>query len=104
LIAVVNCKPAAFLVSCLVALSSGAEPLRAARPGADHARTLAVGSAISMEEAVRIVEQRFHARVVKAQAQNANGRTVYVLKLLDDSGRVWTVHVDAANGSLQQAQ
>ena len=97
----VNCKPAALLVSCLVAVSSGADPLRAARPDADHARALAAGSAVSMEQAVRMVEQRLHARVVKAQAHNDNGRTVYVLKLLDDSGRVWTVHVDAASGSLQ---
>ncbi len=55
---------------------------------------------VSMDQAVKMVEQRFRARVVKAETQNEGGRTVYVLRLLDDSGKVWTVHVDAASGSI----
>jgi uncharacterized membrane protein YkoI len=47
------------------------------------------------------VEQRFHARVVKTQTQQDNGRTVYVMRLLSDSGKVWTVRVDAVSGSVQ---
>ena len=59
-------------------------------------------AAVSMDQAVRLVEQRFHARVVKAETQKDNGRTVYVLKLLSDStGKVWTVRVDAASGAVQ---
>ena len=57
-------------------------------------------SAISMDQAVRMAEQHFHARVVKAETEHDNGRTVYVLRLLSDAGRVWTVRVDAANGTL----
>lgn len=56
---------------------------------------------VSMEQAVHMVEQRFHARVVKAEVQKDNGRTTYVLRLLNDSGKVWTVHVDAASGAVQ---
>ena len=56
---------------------------------------------VSMEQAVRMVEQRFRARVVKAESHKDNGRTTYVLKLLDDSGKVRTVHVDAASGAVQ---
>jgi len=56
---------------------------------------------VSMEQAVRMVEQRYRARVVKAESRKDNGRTTYVLKLLDDSGKVWTVHVDAASGAVQ---
>jgi uncharacterized membrane protein YkoI len=48
-----------------------------------------------------MVEERFHARVVKAEAQKDNGRSVYVLRLLNDSGKVWTVRVDAADGAVQ---
>jgi len=55
---------------------------------------------VSMDQAVKMVEQRFRARVVKAETQKEGGRTVYVLRLLDDSGKVWTVHVDAASGSI----
>lgn len=55
---------------------------------------------MSMDQAVKMAEQRFHARVVKAEAEQENGRTVYVLRLLNEAGRVWTVRVDAASGAL----
>jgi uncharacterized membrane protein YkoI len=60
----------------------------------------ATGKQVSMDQAVRMVEQRYHARVVKAEAEDDNGRTVYLLRLLNDSGRVWTVRVDAVSGSV----
>jgi uncharacterized membrane protein YkoI len=56
--------------------------------------------AITMDQAVKMAEQRFKARVVRAEAQQDNGRTIYVLRMLADSGRVWTVRVDASSGSL----
>ncbi len=55
---------------------------------------------VSMDQAVKMAEQRFKARVVRAESQQDNGRTVYVLRLLNESGRVWTVRVDASTGSL----
>jgi len=55
---------------------------------------------ISLEQAVKMAEQKYKARVVRAESQNEAGRTVYVLRLLNDSGRVWTVRVDAATGNL----
>ncbi|HYL71802.1 MAG TPA: PepSY domain-containing protein [Steroidobacteraceae bacterium] len=57
-------------------------------------------SSVSMDQAVKMVEQRFRARVVKAESQRDGARTVYVLRLLNDSGRVWTVRVDAASGAI----
>ena len=82
-------------------------PLGAALPAASAAaaepvrHTLVASAAVSMDQAVKMVEQRFHARVVKAEAHKDNGRTVYVLRLLNDSGKVWTVRVEAADGSVQ---
>jgi len=55
---------------------------------------------MSMDEAVKMAEERFHARVVKAESQQDKGHTVYVLRLLNESGRVWTVRVDAASGAV----
>ena len=55
---------------------------------------------MSMDQAVKMAEQRFHARVVKAEAEQENGHKVYVLRLLSEAGRVWTVRVDAASGAL----
>jgi uncharacterized membrane protein YkoI len=56
---------------------------------------------MSMDQAVRMVEERYHARVVKAETEHDAGRTLYVLRLLNDAGKVWTVRVDAASGSTQ---
>jgi uncharacterized membrane protein YkoI len=65
----------------------------------EPARVASAG--VSVNQAVHMVEQRFHARVVKTQTEQDNGRTVYVMRLLDDSGKVWTVRVDATSGSVQ---
>jgi uncharacterized membrane protein YkoI len=56
---------------------------------------------VSMDEAVRMVEERYHARVVKAETEHDAGRTLYVLRLLNDAGKVWIVRVDATSGSVQ---
>jgi uncharacterized membrane protein YkoI len=48
-----------------------------------------------------MVEERYHARVVKAETERDEGRTVYVLRLLNDAGKVWTVRVDSLSGSVQ---
>ena len=56
---------------------------------------------MSMDQAVRMVEERYHARVVKAETEHDEGRTLYVLRLLNDAGKVWTVRVDAASGSVE---
>ena len=56
---------------------------------------------MSMDQAVRMVEERYHARVVKAETERGEGHTLYVLRLLNDAGKVWTVRVDAASGSVQ---
>ncbi|MGH8139645.1 MAG: PepSY domain-containing protein [Steroidobacteraceae bacterium] len=55
---------------------------------------------MSMDQAVKMAEQRFKARVVRAESQQNAGHTIYVLRLLNDSGRVWTVRVDASSGAV----
>ena len=73
-------------------------------PAAARAATARIGAVeqvrLSMAQAVRLVEQRFKARVVRAETRKDGGRTVYVLRLLDKSGRVFTVRVDAASGQI----
>ena len=82
-------------------------PVGAALPAASVAagepagRAVVASATVSMDQAVKMVEQRYRARVVKAEAHKDNGRTVYVLRLLNDSGKVWTVRVDASDGSVQ---
>jgi uncharacterized membrane protein YkoI len=84
-----NVLSRALLVVCLTVLAAGA------------ARAAASPPEIPMDQAVKNVERQYHARVVKAEAQHSDGRTTYVLKLLNDAGKVWTVRVDAASGAVQ---
>ena len=55
---------------------------------------------VSMDQAVKMAEQRYKARVVRAESQRNGVRTVYVLKMLNEAGHVWTVRVDASNGAI----
>jgi uncharacterized membrane protein YkoI len=58
---------------------------------------------LSMDEAVKSAEARFHATVVKAETQKEGARTIYVLRLYNKSaGKVWSVRMDAANGAVVQ--
>jgi hypothetical protein len=57
-------------------------------------------SGISLDRAVAMAEQRYKARVVRTSTSEADGRRVYVLRLLSDQGRVWTVRVDAETGAM----
>ncbi len=57
--------------------------------------------AISLDEAVSRAEQRYRARVVRTDVQDEDGRKVYVLKLLSEDGRVFTVRIDAATGRMR---
>lgn len=81
-----------------VLISAGPTVRAQERPWPDSV-TLAQAS-LSLEQAVRMAEQRFRARVVRAEARNEGDRTVYVLRMLNESGRVWTVRVDASNGTV----
>jgi uncharacterized membrane protein YkoI len=57
-------------------------------------------SGMSLDQAVSMVEKRFKARVVRTETRQDGDHKVYVLRLLNDAGRVWTVRVDAASGSV----
>ena len=75
-------------------------------PGAEAAGTAASGrvvlaeprDGISLDEAVSRAERQYHARVVRTDVQDEDGRKVYVLKLLSEDGRVFTVRIDAQSG------
>jgi uncharacterized membrane protein YkoI len=88
------------LLAAVVAALAGL-PAYAQRPAsaAAHGGPLAPVR-LSMAQAVQMVEQRFRARVVRAETTEQDGRTVYVLRVLDRSGRVFTVRVDAASGQI----
>jgi len=78
---------------------STAEPLRSPSPAAQF-ETLQ-RRAMSLDEAVALVQSRYDAKVVKAETVQQRGREVHRIRLLSPDGRVWTVSVDAASGEIR---
>jgi len=95
--ALVACGLCAAAVAIGAALGAASAPT----PHPDVAPLVMPRAGMSMDQSVRMVEERYHARVVKAETENGEGHTLYVLRLLNDAGKVWTVRVDAASGSVQ---
>jgi hypothetical protein len=60
-----------------------------------------VRDGISLDEAVRRAEAQYRARVIRTEVQDEDGRTVYVLKLMSEDGRVIMVRIDAATGRMR---
>jgi len=83
-----------WVVALLTAIAAAVPPARAEED--PHSVTVTV----SMDQAVKMAEQRFKARVVRAEAQRDGDSTIYVLRMLNESGRVWIVRVDASSGAV----
>jgi uncharacterized membrane protein YkoI len=84
------------LVAALVTATVAVPPARAD----EDRHSIKLSSTMSMDQAVKMAEQRFKARVVRAEAQQNGGNTIYVLRMLNESGHVWIVRVDASNGAV----
>jgi uncharacterized membrane protein YkoI len=85
----------------LLAVATVLAAVAPAAGAAEGQRGIAVAAAgVSMEQAVKMAERQFKAKVVRVETQHNDGHTVYVLRMLNESGRVWTVRVDASNGAL----
>ena len=85
----------AFTIACSPALADNRH-----RENEDRRPRAEEGARMSLDEAVRRAERAYHARVVKADSQNIDGRVTYVLRLVSDDGRVFTVRVDAQSGNM----
>jgi len=98
--------PAALAVIAFAPVSQAhSTPPRQASGGTNAVEPTQVFAAfqdgISLDEAVSRAEQRYRARVVRTDVQDEDGRKVYVLKLLSEDGRVFTVRIDAATGRMR---
>ena len=92
------------IVAVALALSAGSLIGRA-QPPPSASRVAASGPSahparLSMDQAVRLAQRRFRARVVRAETETQGDRTIYVLRMLDGNGRVFAVRVDAASGAI----
>jgi uncharacterized membrane protein YkoI len=57
---------------------------------------------LSREQAIALVQRRYHARVVRTTLIEQQGRHVYVFRLLSSGSHVWTVRIDAKTGAQLQ--
>jgi uncharacterized membrane protein YkoI len=61
----------------------------------------ALAHPLSREQAVALVEKRFHARAVRVDVVEESGRRVFSIRLLSGASKIWTVRVDAATGQIK---
>jgi uncharacterized membrane protein YkoI len=61
---------------------------------------IAQRGSLSLAQATAIAQGRFQGRVVRAETVQEGGRTVHVIRILGDDGRVRTVRVDAESGAI----
>ena len=54
----------------------------------------------SLDQVIAQIERKNKARVVRTDVVRQGGECTYVLRLLSDEGRVWTVRVDSRSGGL----
>jgi hypothetical protein len=99
-----NAVRSSVIVAVALALSAGSLIGRAQAPPPVSrvavSRPPAQPARLSMDQAVRLAQRRFRARVVRAETETQGDRTIYVLRMLDGSGRVFAVRVDAASGAI----
>ena len=55
---------------------------------------------LSAAQAARLVKQRYGGKIIKVQARNSSQGKVYRVQLLQDSGRMRNVRVDARSGAI----
>jgi uncharacterized membrane protein YkoI len=83
----------------IVAMLAFAPGISSAKHDKNHNEESARPAGISKDQAIEIAQRRYKARVVRAEASESGGRRVYVLRMLSDEGRVWTVRMDAQTGN-----
>lgn len=55
---------------------------------------------LSAAQAARLVKQRYGGKIIKVQAQKSPRGKVYRVQLLQNSGRMRNIRVDASNGAI----
>lgn len=99
---VAGAPPAAVAASRSPAVAFPGVEVQLARGGAPGDARIAQGrEGISLSEAIRLVEQRSGGQVLRAEAREEKGRTVYRIRVITDDGRVRTWHVDAESGRVR---
>ena len=60
----------------------------------------AFAGGVTLDQAVAQAEKRYNARVVNTETLQADGKTIYALRLLSADGHVTDIRVDASTGAV----
>jgi hypothetical protein len=94
-----RCRLPVLLLAVLAGVAPSVTVTAATVPDAAPWQAVALAR-LTLDQAIDMAERRFHARVVRAGMDEVDGRRVYVLRMLSEQGRVWTVRVDAESGQV----
>ena len=88
----------------LIVLLSALAPLDAQASGdvsASEVRRLeATGQILPLQAILSKARETKTGRVIDIELENKNGLWIYELELIEDSGRVWEMKINASNGAL----
>ena len=73
----------------------------------DHERALELqksGEILALEQILAISRQQIEGRVLEVELERERGVLIYELEILDDTGQVWELKLDATNGELIQRE
>jgi uncharacterized membrane protein YkoI len=62
------------------------------------------GDARPLSEILAAVREKFPGEVVKVEVERHDGRWVYELRILDDKGRLFELHVDAKTAAIDRVK
>jgi hypothetical protein len=94
-----RCRLPVLLLAVLAGVAPSVTVTAAPAPAAAPWQAVTLAR-LTLDQAIDMAERRFHARVVRAGMDEVDGRRVYVLRMLSEQGRVWTVRVDAESGQV----
>lgn len=58
------------------------------------------GEILSLEEIIERVRQKYPGRIIEIELDNEEGNFVYELEIVDDTGTVFEIDVDATTGDI----
>ncbi|MDA9433999.1 peptidase [Bradyrhizobium sp. CCBAU 51627] len=90
------------LAAALVAASSGAPSL--ARDHDDARQAVEAGEIRPFADILNVVKEKLPGEVVGVKLEREAGAWMYELRVVDDQGRLFEIHVNAKSGEVERAR
>lgn len=70
----------------------------------DARRLKQAGQILPLEAILKTVSRQYPGRVLEVELERESGGYIYEIEILDPSGEVWEVEIDAVNGRLLKSE